>query len=341
MNKEFILDLLKRSKNGDLTEKERRLLNSYIDLFQNEPDGLSDLNQEEKSELRNRIISKIQNRLSAVEKPVSKVRKINSIYIKLAAAVFAGIIVSTVFYYNLLSKKPVENSVANKTVHKIKQQKNISSVVHENANRVIFLPDGSSVILSPGSKLNYPSSFDGSKKREVFLDGQAFFDVKHNSSRPFIVHTGKLETIVLGTAFNIKSIPGEKEIIVTVKRGKVKVQDDHKILGTITPNQQITYNKEKVSSTLNIVNNDSYLEWKDRDLFIDNLTLSEAAKLLEDQFKVKIIITDSSIMEQRFTATFPRNETLDQDLKSISVFNEVTYTYNDDKTEIIISNQKP
>src|SRR5665647_2877096 len=175
------------------------------------------------------------------------------------------------------------------------------------------------------------------EKREVFLYGQAFFDIKHNASRPFIVHTGKEETIVLGTAFNIKAFPGEKDITVTVKRGKVKVSDQNKILGIITPSQQITYNKEKVSSTLKIVNTDSYLDWKDQDLFIDNLTLSEAAKLLEERYKVKIIISDSSIREQRFTATITKGESFEREIKSICVFNGINYTYNKEKSMVIIN----
>jgi ferric-dicitrate binding protein FerR (iron transport regulator) len=206
-------------------------------------------------------------------------------------------------------------------------------------NRVIFLPDGSTVILSPGSKLNYPSSFDGMQKREVFLDGQAFFDIKHNATRPFIVHTGKIETIVLGTAFNIKALPGEKEITVTVKRGKVKVIDENKELGIITPNQQITYNKEKVSSDIKVVDSDSYLNWKEQDLLFDNLTIAEAAKLLEEKYKVEIVISDSSISSQRFTATFTKNDTFEQALKSICVFNGVNYKYNKEKSAVIITNK--
>ena len=208
--------------------------------------------------------------------------------------------------------------------------------VHHKENRVIFLPDGSTVILSPGSKLNYPSSFDGMEKREVFLEGQAFFDIKHNASRPFIVHTGKLATIVLGTAFNIKALPSETEITVTVKRGKVKVSDQDKILGVITPNQQITYNQRKVSSTVKVLDNDSYLDWKEQDLLFDNLTIAEAAKLLEERYKVKITISDQSISSQRFTTTFSKNESFEQILKSICIFNGVVYKYNKEKATAII-----
>jgi ferric-dicitrate binding protein FerR (iron transport regulator) len=193
------------------------------------------------------------------------------------------------------------------------------------------------VILSAGSKLNYPSSFDGLKKREVFLDGQAFFDIKHNASRPFIVYTGKLKTEVLGTAFNIKAIPGEADITVTVTRGKVKVMDQDKMLGIITPDQQITYSKEKVGAVTKRVNSDSLFNWKEQDLRCNDLTIAEAAELLEKRYNVKITISDQSITSQRFTTTFGKNDSFEQVLKSICVFNGLSYKYNKDNATVVIS----
>ena len=256
-----------------------------------------------------------------------------------AAAIFIGIIGSVFFLYNRSKeKKPAGYAIEQRT-NKPGDNANMVTAVHKNENRVIFLADGSVVFLSPGSKLNYPSTFDGMKKREVYLQGQAFFDIKHNAKRPFIVHTGSVQTTVLGTAFNIKSLPGEDNITVTVSRGKVRVSDAHKILGIITPQQQITYDTKKEVSILSKVNDDSYLDWKNSNLFIDNLTLAEAAKLLEDQYKVKIIFNDALLEEQRFTATFPKNENLEQAIKSISEFNGLTYTINKDKTIVIINKQ--
>jgi transmembrane sensor len=337
MNKEYILDLLRKYQKGNLTTEERQLLEGYYDLFQNKPDNLADLGSEEKSKWENDLKKNIWKNISKVENPVSKIKFINSAYLKVAAAVFIGIIGSIFLYFSVSSKKSVpENNNAKGVEAKFQKQEKASVVLHQKENRVIFLPDGSTVILSPGSKLNYPSSFDGKKKREVFLDGQAFFDIKHNISRPFIVHTGKLETIVLGTAFNIKAIPGEKDITVTVQRGRVRVRELNKTLGIITPNQQITYDKGKFSSVLSVVSNQSYLKWKTQDLFMDNFTLSEAAKLLEEQYKIDIVINDPSIKELRFTATFPKDEKLEEALKSICLFNGLGYSFDHSKNSVII-----
>src|SRR5688572_8298430 len=101
------------------------------------------------------------------------------------------------------------------------------------------LPDGSTVLLNEGSKLEYPITFSGDT-REVFLQGEGYFDIQHNPSKPFVVKTANVTTTVLGTAFNVKAFPSEKHITVTVTRGKVKVSKDEKVLGVITHDQQIT-----------------------------------------------------------------------------------------------------
>ena len=212
-------------------------------------------------------------------------------------------------------------------------------VEQKKENHIIFLPDGSTVILSPESILNYPSSFEAHSKREVFLEGQAFFDIKHNPAKPFIVHTGNIQTRVLGTAFNIKAFKGARDVTVTVKRGKVKVSDEYKTLGVITPNQQITYNKEKVVADFTTVTNENYLQWKEQDLLFDNLTIAEAAVLLEEKYKVSIKVEGQFISTKRFTTTFKKGDDFEQALKSICVFNDVVYRYNKEKRTVIISSK--
>lgn len=329
MDKQYLAGLLNKYLKGELSPEERQFLDSYYNLFQQEPDVLDNLNAEEKELLRNSMKNAVRDNISKHEMSVGQIRRIYSRLPGLAAAaVIAGILVLGLFY--LIDKKAPEASV-NADV----------AVSHIRQNRVIFLPDGSTVVLSAGSKLNYPSSFDGMEAREVFLEGQAFFDIRHNASRPFIVRTGKLKTTVLGTSFNIRAVPDEASITVTVKQGKVMVSDqENKTLGIITPNQQITYNKKKVSSELNTVDNDNYLNWADQDLFVDNVTISEAAKLLEERYGVNIRITDSSISSQRFTATFSKDESFEQSIKSVCIFNGLNYRYNGKKDTVMIGSDR-
>lgn len=340
MDKQYFIKLLKKYHHGNASSEETQFLESYYNLFQNEPDIFNSLSEEEKNQIKENISEGLWNRISKKERGSDKVMRIDTRFMRVAAAAVVIGIVASLFFINNKSNKTRPNVAVQPVTYKTKTDEIAQIPLHQKENRVIFLPDGSTVFLSPGSRLNYPSSFDGSKKREVYLRGQAYFDIKHNAKRPFIVHTGNVETTVLGTAFNIKAQRDEKKIIVTVTRGKVRVSDDHKTLGIITPQQQINYDTEKGTATLARVSNNSFLDWKNRDLFIDNLTLAEAAKLLEEQYRIKIIIKNSCIRERRFTATFPKNEKLEEALKSISEFNGFSYSIDPGKTIVTINNSK-
>jgi hypothetical protein len=340
MDKNSFLKILHKCRKENITKEEQQFLISYYNLFQNEPDVIEMLGNEKKDEIKNEIQERIRSNISMSEQPYQNIRFINRRFMKLtAAAIFIGFVVGVFFLFNRFSEKRDTTLSLQRVEPPLKRQVTDSVQAQRKENRILFLPDGSTVTLSPGTKLDYPSSFDEMKKREVFLYGEAFFDIKHNTSRPFVVHTGKLETIVLGTAFNIKALSNETDITVTVKRGKVKVTDQNNTLGVITPNQQIIYNLKKIRSTLKVVDNDSYLDWKEQDLLLDNLTVSEAAKLLEERYNVKIKVSEQSLGSQRFTTTFKKNESFEQVLKSICVFNGIVYDYNREKKTVIISNK--
>eukprot|EP01132_Coremiostelium_polycephalum_P022666 gene22666-26912_t len=89
----------------------------------------------------------------------------------------------------------------------------------------IVLADSSTVWLNSGSRLRYPEKFNGSS-RELYLEGEAFFNVVHKKSQPFIVHSGALNTQVLGTSFNIKAYKNSAQLKVSVATGKVGIYAD-------------------------------------------------------------------------------------------------------------------
>lgn len=327
MDKHYFIKLFKKYQHGNLTFEEQQFLIKYFDLFQNEPDVMQSLNSEQKQDLKNSIQESIWDHVLNDGTQKAPVRFINKSFVKWAAASVAILIaVAGMVYFLNNSSGSMERT---------------NVVLQKQENRIIFLPDGSKVILSPGSKLNYPSSFDDLATREVYLTGQAYFDIKHNNSKPFIVHSGKLETIVLGTAFNIKAMEGETDITVTVTRGKVKVVDleKKKILAILTHDQQISYCTLKTKSVVRTVDSEKLLDWKNQDLLCDNLTLAEAAELLGERYHVTINIDNEFTRSQRFTATFPKNESFEQILKSICVFNGLEYQYDKEKSTVEIRNK--
>ena len=207
-------------------------------------------------------------------------------------------------------------------------------VADNNWKRYIRLQDGSTVLLNNGSRLIYPDTFNG-KTREVSLVGEAYFDIKHDESRPFIVHAGEVNTVVLGTAFNIKAYPSQKEIIVTVTRGKVKVGDSVKTYGIITPNESIAVNIASNKYQKEKVNAEEIVEWKKTYLVLDNVSMEEAAILINSKYFVNISFSRESLKRCRISATFLNNESLDQVLAVVTGVVNATYSIQPNDQVII------
>ena len=198
----------------------------------------------------------------------------------------------------------------------------------EAKTNFITLPDESTVILNAGSTLDYAESFRGNV-REVFLKGEGFFDIKHDSARAFVVHTGKLRTTVLGTAFNIRAYPDQEIITVTVKRGKVKVSDDKRVFGILNPNQQISLDRKHQYAEQKPVDSHRVTEWIEKDILFDDVTMAEAIIQLGKRFDVSITLDGKDISKCRFTATFAQGEDLKQILEILCEFNNATLTANE------------
>jgi len=186
--------------------------------------------------------------------------------------------------------------------------------------RYVKLSDGSTVVLKAGSSLDYPPVFEG-PTRTVSLVGEAYFDIAHDSIHPFIVHTGKVRTTVLGTAFNIRAYPDQGDITVTVTRGKVEVSDDKRVFGIVTPDRQITLRPQQQQTKEQVVDARSVARWIEKDIFFDDLTIKEVAEQLEKRFDVNIQFDDTVVQRCRLTATFVRGESIKQILNIISEFN--------------------
>lgn len=194
----------------------------------------------------------------------------------------------------------------------------------KNSKQQITLSDGSRVWINSGSELKYVEEFTGNT-REVYLTGEAYFDIKHDPKHPFIVHTGKLTTTVLGTAFNIKTDAANHQVRVTVTRGKVRVSNGKLTLGLLVPDQQIVYNATNETYKQYKVDAAKLISWLPNDLFFDDETFGEVAKILEERFNVKIEFANEQIKNCRFSGTAMANREIEEILDVICKFNNSNY----------------
>lgn len=173
----------------------------------------------------------------------------------------------------------------------------LSMLVPKGKTSKVRLADGTTVLMNPGSRMVFPSSFKG-KERVVELDGEALFNVRHDPSHPFIVKTTRLTTKVLGTKFNVSA---EKGIVpsVTLISGKVEVTDNQsKQKALLAPGQCVMLDK----GGLTIAEVDvSQYEYRARGMFyFDDMTLENIMDCLSRWYGIKISITNKQIAKERF-----------------------------------------
>jgi transmembrane sensor len=203
----------------------------------------------------------------------------------------------------------------------------------------IVLPDGSKIWLNADSKIEYPASFAG-HLREVYLSGEAFFDVVKDAQRPFIIHLTKGTVRVLGTSFNIRAYANEKLIETSVATGRVAFIPDRSTAIQqpdtiyITPNNKVRYtlhdNQVKVEPTAAAEDK----AWTEGRLIFKAITLEEIATALERNFGKKVVFVDEEPKHYRLTGAF-ENNSLEDILFYLSKTKHFNYTITN--SELLIA----
>jgi transmembrane sensor len=245
--------LLDKFSRGECNAEEIRFINEWFEnigqerpVFFTKPDNEA---------VESRLWSKINPSPAAGDKGIS-------FYVLRAAAAILFLFIVGIGVYNARRTSPEQAGTIQSQEITNDNTIAFARIVNlENTSRVITLEDGSKVTLEPKSEVRFAKKFV-TEKREVFLTGEAFFSVKRDERRPFLVYTKEVVTKVLGTSFNIKAYPDEKEITVAVRSGRVSVYANslkpaNAVAPTskeviLTPNQQVVYNRidERVSKQL-------------------------------------------------------------------------------------------
>ncbi len=177
----------------------------------------------------------------------------------------------------------------------------------------VNLEDGSAIILNANSSLKYPKEFS-TDKREVFLVGEAFFQVSKDAKRPFIIHSGDIDTQVLGTSFNINS--DSDFVTVSVETGKVKViQGDEEEV--IFPKEKIVYGVQRKKMFKMAANLEHELAWKNNTIIFEDSQLSHVALKLQEFYGISVVFEAEALKKCLLTGKFI-NQPIEIILKAIS-----------------------
>ncbi|MBS1522403.1 MAG: FecR family protein [Bacteroidetes bacterium] len=306
---------------------------------------------EEKYSNEELLFQRIRNRLTVPEdfddtdSKKGWIRRFPFFWRSLAAVLVLGICVFA--YYGYAHHPSTINSEGNIAITKTPSR----------TKSKIYLSDGSVVTLNSETVLRYPSSFSG-PTREVYLNGEAFFNVTKDHTHPFIVHAGKMNIKVLGTSFNVKSYANDKNIETTLIKGAIEVtlsdRPSDRII--LKPNEKLvlnnkTFNKPRannlpaaeesntnyaLTNLTHLRSNDTTIvetSWVNNELVFKDEAFSDLANQMERWYGIKIKFKNSSTKDYHFTGVFMK-ENIVQALNALKMIEPFNYKYNNETVSI-------
>lgn len=206
----------------------------------------------------------------------------------------------------------------------------------------LVMSDGTKVWMNSDSELKYKVPFDKHERR-VILTGEAYFEVVHNSSKPFIVETETLETIDLGTEFNVSAYKDDQNVITTLVSGIVNVKSSFPSKSNLSeilkPNEQLLFNKKTNLAKKAIVQTDSYISWKNGRFTFVNEPLETFLKKISRWYDVETFVTDEKTGNIRFSGDLSREMNLREILQVLEAEMSVKIEIQDNK-KIFVSSVK-
>jgi ferric-dicitrate binding protein FerR (iron transport regulator) len=319
MSQNEMIKLLDKYLSGSCSPQEKARIESWMKGLGNQDNDWTRLTSEEKTrylkklydEMHQMIYQDKQQTADGITKVSSRNRRHIS-NLQIAASFFVLITMSGVLYLLLPTiyrkDKPVSYTTVSTKPGKVKK---------------VILMDSSVVWLNVSSELRYPDRFNG-KTREVFLKGEAFFDVSPNVQKPFIIHCEKIKTRVLGTTLDVCAYPDEPRMKVAVVTGKVEVsiangrQSSHNEGIILGANQLATYDKKALRLTRkNLDHMGDYIGWRNGKLAFHHTTMSEVARVLKRTVGLDMIFQNKRINLCKISGHFDVHQPIEQIVKAI------------------------
>lgn len=193
----------------------------------------------------------------------------------------------------------------------------------------VVLSDQTEVILNAESVLHFPNNFENGKSREIWLEGEAYFNVTKDTSRLFIAHTKNIDVKVLGTKFNLMAYEESKVQQITLVQGKVEVSNNWgKEETVLTPGFQATFDKNKKTMKSHQVDTNYYTAWVE-DLFAFRETpLSEVMRMLSQWYDFEYFFQNQEIQDFIYTGKIKRYDTLNEVLENFKKTGDLNFSIN-------------
>jgi ferric-dicitrate binding protein FerR (iron transport regulator) len=198
------------------------------------------------------------------------------------------------------------------------------SIPNGERNTVV-LADGSVVALDAGSSMRYPENFTGDT-REIFLNGEAYFEIESDAERPFIVHANHAVITVLGTKFNVRAWQENRDVSVAVVEGRISLAaaDDSSRSVVVIRDHISVLPETGVPATPKSRNIARYIGWMHNEIYFEDTPLSEILSQLQRWYDVEFIVESSEILSERLNLHF-QSDSIDESLELLSALTEMRY----------------
>lgn len=300
MKEDELESLLQKYYNGETTLPEEKLLKTYLSQNGSSPKLKAEgqwfrlLQQEKQAETSKDFDKRLEEKLEQEalrNKDQSTLRSLFTLPYRMAALLVVALGLSFVVYFTLSRKQSPWVEIA----------------TTEKETKEVSLPDGSKVWLNASSTIRYARQLESAAQREVWLEGEAYFEVIYHAQQPFLVHAAGTVTQVLGTSFNVRGYPGQSTAELGVISGKVSfsvqgIELAEKVIlqagnGAVFDKQNTTIQKmERINPNL--------LAWKTHQLVFEDAPLHEVIVSLERYFAVKIELKNPELADCRFRGNF-------------------------------------
>lgn len=329
--KNKIEELVTKWLNGNANSEELEILfelfnsenqaKEIIDYLKKNWEDSETMEEEINSE---KILEGIHRQIKTKNIQPSKIKK----QVNFRKIVFTGIRYAAIVLLACVAEWYILNYSANEKNPKFSQTTLNEITVPQGSKSFIVLSDSTKVWLNAGARLKYTSGFLADR-REVFMEGEAYFEVSKNKAKPFFVNIAGMNIKVLGTQFNVRAYPDENSIETTLIEGSIEIvglksdKKDEKDL-QLKPGQKLILTREPTSSDFKITNaqilnlhsTEAETAWMSDKLIFTKESFGEVLKKLERWYGVNIEIENPEILKYRFSGTF-EEETFEQALQAL------------------------
>jgi ferric-dicitrate binding protein FerR (iron transport regulator) len=313
----FIQHIFRRYRDNNATHEEQQLVNGWYDHYDQEKD--IQLTTEEAEDIKKSIRQKIMlsPALPVAIAATAPRRRIGWRYAAAAAAVL--IITASVILWNANPPASGKKEIAALTT---------DVTTAAGIDQKLNMPDGSTLMVRPGSSIAYKTAFDGASREIVMHNGEVYFEIAKDSSRPFLIHTGTLDIKVLGTSFVVRAIKGVREQEVVVKEGRVQVANNGKVLAVLTAGNRLAFNT--ATGQFNVKQQEDQIaeQFHEGWLILNNQSFAELQTMLHNRYGILLQDPEHKLANAHFSTLFQPQSSIQHIMEILCAIHGVSYSIN-------------